>query len=41
MHIIKLDNWKVDGNNNNNNNNNNTLVQNIYLFQVFPKIYKE
>jgi hypothetical protein len=38
MHIIKLDNWKVDGNN---NNNNNTLVQNIYLFQVFPKIYKE
>jgi hypothetical protein len=37
MHIIKLDNWKVDGN----NNNNNTLVQNIYLFQVFPKIYKE
>jgi hypothetical protein len=37
MHIIKLDNCKVD----NNNNNNNTLVQNIYLFQVFSKIYKE
>jgi len=38
MHIIKLDNCKVDGNN---NNNNNILVQNIYLFRVFPKIYKE
>jgi len=39
MHIIKLDNCKVDGNSNNNNNNN-ALVQNIYYFKS-PKIYKE
>jgi len=38
MHIIKLDNCKVDGNSNNNNNN--ALVQNIYYFKS-PKIYKE